>query len=209
MLEKLRQFFDDPNLENIIVREVDLRPFRFAWTNSSLVQPECNKKEIEAMYRRMSGRNGEPSLELKETIGSTVFLKSITLSFSGSCLDEARRERIGSGNLNLNNNQPVIRNPIDRINVTAGELLRFRVPEDTCYDKEDGSTSSLSLHLLTMSRRELSPKSWLKFDFKNQEFLGVPLEEEVGREEFQLVRQWTLLSSLPQYPHLYSLPGLL
>jgi dystroglycan 1 len=45
----------------------------------------------------------------------------------------------------------------------------------------------LNLHLLTTNRRELSPSAWLQFDTKNQEFVGIPLEEEVGREEYQLV----------------------
>ena len=59
--------------------------------------------------------------------------------------------------------------------------------QDTCYDQEDGKTSQLNLHLLTTNRRELSPEAWLQFDGKNQEFVGIPLEEEVGREEYQLV----------------------
>ena len=33
----------------------------------------------------------------------------------------------------------------------------------------------------------MSPEAWLQFDDKNQEFVGIPLEEEVGREEYQLV----------------------
>ena len=45
----------------------------------------------------------------------------------------------------------------------------------------------MNLHLLTTNRRELSPEAWLQFDDKNQEFVGIPLEEEVGREEYQLV----------------------
>ena len=59
--------------------------------------------------------------------------------------------------------------------------------QDTCYDEEDGGTPKLNLHLLTTNRRELSPSAWLQFDTKNQEFVGIPLEEEVGREEYQLV----------------------
>ena len=59
--------------------------------------------------------------------------------------------------------------------------------QDTCWDEEDGSTPKLNLHLLTTNRRELSPSAWLQFDSKNQEFVGIPLEEEVGREEYQLV----------------------
>ena len=60
--------------------------------------------------------------------------------------------------------------------------------QDTCYDEEDGETTRLSLQLLTMNRKELASNSWLYFDSRNQEFIGIPLEEEVGREEYQLVR---------------------
>ena len=57
--------------------------------------------------------------------------------------------------------------------------FRYKVPEDTCFDPEDGATNRLSLQLLTMNRKELSSRSWLQFDSRNQEFVGVPLEEEV------------------------------
>ena len=63
----------------------------------------------------------------------------------------------------------------------------FFLFQDTCYDPEDGKTSQLDLNLLTTNRRELSPDAWLQFDVKNQEFVGIPLAEEVGREEYQLV----------------------
>ena len=45
----------------------------------------------------------------------------------------------------------------------------------------------MSLSLLTTNRRELAPDAWLQFDTRNQEFVGIPLEEEVGRTEYQLV----------------------
>ena len=51
--------------------------------------------------------------------------------------------------------------------------------KDTCYDEEDGGTEKLSLSLLTTNRRELAPDAWLQFDTRNQEFVGIPLEEEV------------------------------
>ena len=63
-------------------------------------------------------------------------------------------------------------------------ILHF---QDTCYDEEDGGTEKLSLSLLTTNRRELAPDAWLQFDSRNQEFVGIPLEEEVGRTEYQLV----------------------
>ena len=44
-------------------------------------------------------------------------------------MDDSLTEK-GNNNLaNGKDSQPRIRNPIDRINVTAGELLRYKVPE--------------------------------------------------------------------------------
>ena len=51
----------------------------------------------------------------------------------------------------------------------------------------------MSLQLLTTNRKEVSTESWLHFDSKNQEFIGVPLAEEVGREEYQLVSAYNLI----------------
>jgi len=141
---------------------------------------------------------------LKKVMGNDVFVKSVDLKFFGACLElstetsgRSRSSKEEGRNLGANepfggaqgngNSVPVIRNDIDLINVTAGELLRYKVPEDTCFDPEDGATNRLSLQLLTMNRKELSSRSWLQFDSRNQEFVGVPLEEEVGREEYQLV----------------------
>jgi len=63
----------------------------------------------------------------------------------------------------------------------------FKVPEDTFYDPEDGSTRSLKLSLLTMDRTQIPLTNWLQFDVKNQEFFGTPMPGDVGRKEYQLV----------------------
>ena len=65
--------------------------------------------------------------------------------------------------------------------------MSAQVPSDMCWDKEDGGTRDLNLQLLTLSRLEVDSDNWLQFDVKNQEFVGVPLENDVGREEYQLV----------------------
>ena len=38
-----------------------------------------------------------------------------------------------------------------------------------------------------MNRKELSSRSWLQFDARNQEFVGVPLEEEVRVKMLQQI----------------------
>ena len=41
--------------------------------------------------------------------------------------------------------------------------------------------------MLTLARLEVDSDNWLQFD-QNQEFVSVPLENDVDREEYQLVR---------------------
>ena len=45
-----------------------------------------------------------------------------------------------------------------------------------------------SLHEnITQFSFQVDSDNWLQFDARNQEFIGVPLENDVGREEYQLV----------------------
>ena len=72
-----------------------------------------------------------------------------------------------------NNYPPSIKNQIDFINSTAGELFIFKVPDDFCYDPEEGSTANLHLELVDFNQEPLKPNNWLQFDTKNQEFYGI------------------------------------
>jgi neurexin len=66
-------------------------------------------------------------------------------------------------------------------------LPEFLSVQDTFYDPEDGSTRSLKLTLLTVDRSQVPVINWLQFDIKNQEFFGIPMKEDEGRKEYQLV----------------------
>lgn len=41
--------------------------------------------------------------------------------------------------------------------------------------------------LLTVDRQQIPSDHWLQFDSKNKEFYGIPLPQDVGRSEYQLV----------------------
>lgn len=73
------------------------------------------------------------------------------------------------------------------MNAVVGQLLVFKVPQDTFYYQEDGS--NLKLSLLTSERGKLDSKLWLQFDSKNQEFSGVPKIADVGEREYLLVAE--------------------
>jgi len=66
---------------------------------------------------------------LKSVLGSKIIPKNVALSYHGSCLNDASLSPFDPGVVGKDAAKPVIRNPIDRINVTAGELLRYKVPE--------------------------------------------------------------------------------
>ena len=86
---------------------------------------------------------GKPSTRLKMVMGKKMFAKGVRVQLLGTCLNTpptrgrgqpmggasggGRRRPVGS--IGSDDSQPVMRNPIDRINVTAGELLRYKVPK--------------------------------------------------------------------------------
>lgn len=137
MLDKIRQLYGNSNSDNILVRNIGENPFVFSWTNDSLTQQTCPKTEIRSLFAKLvEGEDaayksmfGTASSQLKALLGDEIFIKSVSMSYLGTCL---RDENVPKNNVVDNDKEdsvPQIRNPIDRINITAGELLRFKVPE--------------------------------------------------------------------------------
>jgi len=198
LLENIVDFFGDSDPGKITVLEMsETTPghVRFRWTNDSLPRQSCPKEEVTKLYRKMS-RDDRPSPELKSAVRKHFRVKDVNLEFKGLCSVRKGQDtsvtvpRMGGGSFHhtgYDNSMPQIRNPVDKLNVTAGELLQYQVPHDMCWDKENGGTRDLNLQLLTLTRLEVDSDNWLQFDTKNQEFVGVPLENDVGREEYQLV----------------------
>ena len=138
MLYKIRTLYGDFNSDNILVRTIAENPFVFTWTNESLHQQTCQQTEIRKLFSKLiEGENtaykttyGTASSALKDVLGEEFFVKSVSMNYLGTCLMD---DNLTKGKPNLSNGKedsvPVIRNPIDRLEVTAGELLRYRVPE--------------------------------------------------------------------------------
>jgi hypothetical protein len=187
-----RGYFGESSLDRVLVRGLDAgsRDFSIRWTNITLTQSACPRQTMDSILDSMtagSGNGGRPSEPLARALAKAeIYVKAVSLRHLGGCL-ASQHGGTGSDGSDTNN-LPQIRNPLHMLNVTAGELLRHRVPADTCYDSEDGDTPSLTLQLLTVpGRREVGPRSWLQFDTGRQEFVGVPLDVDVGREQYQLV----------------------
>jgi len=196
LLDSLVTYHGDQDPGGITILEMSENNgvIKVRWTNDSLPRQSCPKQQIINLYGRMTS-NERPSQSFKSAFHGHFRVRDISLEYRGVCSVRhsdpvtSSPDRGGQygGGAGYDNSMPDIRNPVDKLNVTAGELLQFQVPADMCWDREDGPTRDLNLQLLTLSRLEVDSDNWLQFDVKNQEFIGVPLENDVGREEYQLV----------------------
>ncbi|RWS09633.1 Dystroglycan-like protein [Dinothrombium tinctorium] len=93
------------------------------------------------------------------------------------------------------NISPVIHKRIPKLNLTVGKYWRYRVPNDSFFDTEDGWTRSLSLSFLISDlkgHKNDSPPAdyWIQFDNSNQMLYALPMEINVGRHnEFILIAE--------------------
>ncbi|KAL1114846.1 hypothetical protein AAG570_007670, partial [Ranatra chinensis] len=177
LLDAIRDVFSDFDTSQITVLSVNLtsHPIIFTWTNDSLPRSHCPRKEIESLVKVLNNDAG-----LRKRVGNGLTVNKVNWSGWGQC--EAR-----SPPPQTINYPPTVRNQVDYLNATVGELLIYTVLEDAFYDPEDGSARYLKLSLLTKDRRPIPENNWLQFDVKNQEFYGIPNSTNVGQEEYQLI----------------------
>jgi len=198
VLDDVVGYFGDSDPSSVTVLSNARRggEVKFVWTNDSLPHQSCPRSSIDAIYGKMvNGKSGDPSPGFRAALKRNFYVKKVSLKLKGLC-----ETRGGAGldtglvtprlpQSGFDNSMPQIRNPVDKLNITAGELIQYQVPSDMCFDNENGGTRDLNLQLLTNTqpRLEVPKHNWLQFDSKNQEFYGVPLEGDVGRDVYQLV----------------------
>lgn len=175
---------DDTSLDSIIVNEVTPHPrdkdaYTFIFTNDSLPKNHCPKDELEKLMTRLT--KGALNIALEREI----FVKDVSAKLVGVCKEKTDKPTAPSGN--AANFPPTIRNSIDRIEATVGQLLVFPVPQDTFYDPED--QHDLKLTLLKENRAPIEASNWLQFDARNKEFFGVPTMREINNQGYILVAE--------------------
>ncbi|XP_034028543.1 dystroglycan-like isoform X2 [Thalassophryne amazonica] len=82
------------------------------------------------------------------------------------------------------NQIPEIRNPIDQVNAWVGTYFEVKVPPDTFYDREDGTTDKLRLTLKKTPKEAVSETSWIQFNSTIQLLYGLPEEQHEGKHEY-------------------------
>ncbi|XP_056129467.1 dystroglycan [Lampris incognitus] len=82
------------------------------------------------------------------------------------------------------NEKPVLRNPIDQVNALVGTYFEVKIPSDTFFDKEDGTTDKLRLTLRKNHNEIVGDNSWIQFNTTSQLLYGLPDTPHVGKHEF-------------------------
>lgn len=177
VLDAICEKFGDSDPSNITVLNVTTKePYSLTWTNDSLPRNECPLNEIQHLLKVLTDEDGLKNSEIHSG------LKIGNISWTGIGLCESKPPELS--NINY---PPLARNPVDYLNATVGQLLVFSVPVDSFYDPEDGNTRSLKLSLETKDGDSIPINNWLQFDVKNQEFYGIPMSQDVGSKEYQLI----------------------
>ncbi|XP_066592319.1 dystroglycan 1 isoform X2 [Prorops nasuta] len=200
VVRSLADLYGDFDDRHITVRSVDIDRDNktntqaiFTWSNDSLPRSnECPTHHINRLLRVLvSDKSGDPSQSLIRALEPEIRVKRVVYQGIGQCEGQLRPVAPEVHQVPTQeprqNFPPVPRNQVDRVNATVGQLLVYKVPEDTFFDAEDGSSRNMKMSLLTVDRLPIPSEEWLQFDSKNQEFYGIPLSGDAGRKEYQLV----------------------
>ncbi|XP_072237459.1 dystroglycan 1 [Leuresthes tenuis] len=82
------------------------------------------------------------------------------------------------------NEKPVLRNHIDLVSALVGTYFEVKIPSDTFFDKEDGTTDKLRLTLRQNHNEVVGEGSWIQFNTTSQLLYGLPDVQNVGKHEY-------------------------
>ncbi|GFT84858.1 dystroglycan, partial [Nephila pilipes] len=180
ILNRLAKLFKDSDYSKLSVIRVTLDPVKITWSNDSLATDHCPLEEIKQVYEIFGTFDHHPTKEMKKVMSPEFRVQDINVKYQGACHGVVTTP---PPPLNF---APILRNHIGRINVTVGDIIKFKIPENTFYDFEDGGTRQLRLSLLTSDNVQPPKSYWVQFDPRSQEIYGIASENEIGRHDFLL-----------------------
>ncbi|KAJ8377491.1 hypothetical protein AAFF_G00259590 [Aldrovandia affinis] len=84
------------------------------------------------------------------------------------------------------NQKPVRHNPIDEVSAWVGAYFEVKIPSDTFFDPEDGTTDNLRLTLRRTQDEAVGDGSWIQFNSTSQLLYGLPEPRHLGTHEYFL-----------------------
>lgn len=82
------------------------------------------------------------------------------------------------------NTKPELRNPIDQVSALVGTYFEVKIPSDTFFDKQDGTTDKLRLTLRQNNNELVGEGSWILFNSTSQLLYGLPDLQHAGKHEY-------------------------
>lgn len=82
------------------------------------------------------------------------------------------------------NQIPEIHNAIDQVTTWVGTYFEVKIPPDTFFDREDGTTDKLRLTLKKTPNEPVTETSWIQFNSTIQLLYGLPEEQHEGKHEY-------------------------
>lgn len=82
------------------------------------------------------------------------------------------------------NTKPELRNPIDQVSALVGTYFEVKIPSDTFFDKQDGTTDKLRLTLRQNNNEVVGDGSWIQFNSTSQLLYGLPDAQHAGKHEY-------------------------
>ena len=129
------------------------------WSSCNEIYYRCNKTDITYLHLK---------LFTSTNITDQNLVSRLQGNFSNPRLTEYYK------NCNFSSPEPpVSRQPVE-ISVDLCRRFEFRIPVDTFYDPEDGSTRNLYLSLLTTNNLRIPEDHWLQFNRTMQQVYGYP-----------------------------------
>ncbi|XP_065206685.1 dystroglycan 1-like [Planococcus citri] len=180
-------FYSDADYGKITIRNVTCNPFVLTWANTTLPRDHCDNKTIMNLINVLNKEASSMDVQKHVYLAferNGIIVEKLTWRGITLC-NEIPLPRIPM--TERNNFLPILRNRIDNITATVGELMVLRVPEDTFFDADEPNGRNLKLNVYTVDNQPISADNWLQFDTTNQEFYGLPMSNNVGSVKYQLV----------------------
>lgn len=178
VLRRIARLNNDPDDTSIVVRKISVDPLTFSWTNDTLEDCNtCPQEDILNLYNHLTTDNGV-ARPLRKIMNDKFKVQEVTIDFEGKCKPQFTTEKPL---------HPIVRNPIEIVNATVGDVLQYIIPADTFFDEEDGDTRNLTLELKAINHIVPDKASWILFDTRSQMIQGIPSPEHVGKHEYQII----------------------
>ena len=148
---------------------------KLTWGICSFV---CNEGNIDKLRKGLFTYDTIPNVKLAVLMKPAVILTSFKILSNNTCpmdlsvLDARDNTLVGELGKVIHNTPPIVFIPIPLITVKMCKTFHFDIPENTCYDSQDGFTPNLRLKLAYENFTYVGKDSWVQIDQSKQIIYG-------------------------------------